>query len=316
MLPFREYFKWVGNPLIKLGKLYFLLIIITGIEKIVGVVLYIISGILLEEYLNTRNEIFIAQAVFYSAVVTGVFTVISIIITLLLGKYYYSGGEYSKLSLMRDIGILYIILTFFYGLGSLILIPTLFGLASAIGSRDIDKIIYIIHGPLVVSGFILAIAGFIGFIIFIALCIFLGRIGGNFKIEDAYVAIFLLIIDFLFGFVSGLVKTDSPAGAFAKAGLNIISMLIILALYYVFSKIFIKMGRLYENIEQNPEIIDKAIDELKKAEKTIDLIEFAHKNKIPYPVFMEKIKEKIKSGELPGSILNNKYYPSKASKPA
>ena len=314
MLPFREYLKWVGNPLIKLGKLYFLLIIIVGIEKIVLIVLYIMSGILLGEYLETGNEALIARVAFNTAIATGVFAVIGVITTLLLGKYYYSGGEYSKLGLMSAIGILYTIMAFIYSLGTLILVPTLFEIASAIEYGRIEKISYIIHGSLVVSAVIIAIAGVIGFIAFIIFCVFLGKVGSIFGIEDAYAAIFLLIMDALLGFVSGLIKINHPSGAFAKAGINIVSLFIVIILYYVLSKIFIKMGRLYENIERNPEILDKAIEELKRAEGVIDLVKFAQINKVPYPVFMEKLKEKIKFGEIPGSIIDNKYYPYKPSR--
>jgi len=89
-----------------------------------------------------------------------------------------------------------------------------------------------------------------------------------------------------------------------------ISTFFIIVFYYYVSQMFKELGEYYRSIEENPALIDNALEELAGFSGPINIRDFIREKKIPYEVFIKKLEEKIIKGEIKGALLRETFYPS------
>jgi len=307
---FFEHFKLEGNPLTKLGRFYFILIFIKIISVISSFALYLWISSVLAKFIATQNPRFLTDALYTMGIVITISFIVSLIILCSLAFLYYQAGEYSDINKMRWISILLGITAVLFLVGFPLVILGYLELASKIpygGPIHMSEVMLMAIGSIIAG-----IGGLFSFIADIILIVMLFQISESLRIDFATFAAVLIILRMVFGFINGMIKVSDPTTAAAKAVISLISGVIGIAILYYLSKTFTRMGEIFENIEQNPEILENAIKELESMETPIDLRKFSRERTIPFELFIKEIRDRIIKGELKGNVIGNTYYPQKA----
>jgi len=304
-----------GNPLEKVGRLYYLLIFVTiSCEIIRNTGLFYLSYI---AYL--ANEMKDIRYLAPGYVVLGWTSLIAGLISSLFGLLeaylLYKAGNYMNDSRLSAAGGLYL-LSF---LIMLLLLPAniafIFAIARTLAGGK--KISMRLLQPILGLSMIVLIAAFIAIIGLILYLLFIYDIGKKYDMSSANSALGIRIIHLLFVLIAGSIIGGVsyilyPSTASTQATLNIISALFLIIFYYYVSQMFEELGEYYRSIEENPAVIDNALEELARASEPINIRDFIKEKKIPYEVFTKKLEEKIMKGEIKGSILRETFYPSGA----
>jgi len=302
-----------GNPLERVGRFYFLLIFVAIICEIIkDVGLFYLSHI---AYL--ANEIgdirYLAPGYVtlgWTSLITGL---ISSLFYLLEAYLLYMAGNYindSKLSATGGLYLLSVLIT-------LLLLPAnvafIFAIARTLarGERISIELLRSMIGLSMVA-LIASVIAIIGLILYL---IFIYDIGKKYDMSSANNALGIRIIHLIFALIMGFIIGGVsyilyPITASIRAIVDGISTFFIIVFYYYVSQMFKELGEYYRSIEENPALIDNALEELAGFSGPINIRDFIREKKIPYEVFIKKLEEKIIKGEIKGALLRETFYPS------
>jgi len=159
---------------------------------------------------------------------------------------------------------------------------------------------------------IASVIAIIGLILYL---IFIYDIGKKYDMSSANNALGIRIIHLIFALIMGFIIGGVsyilyPITASIRAIVDGISTFFIIVFYYYVSQMFKELGEYYRSIEENPALIDNALEELAGVSGPINIRDFIREKKIPYEVFIKKLEEKIIKGEIKGALLRETFYPS------
>lgn len=303
MLSLKNRLKLSGNPLIKLAKIYYLYFLAIIAYIILSMYFYVLLYWTTRAYWESGDPYFFYHTLLYTQLMTIILMFINTIFTFLFAVYYVKGGSYSGIGLMSIIGLLYAVYLVPYDVSLIIILMAVAKLREMMELGEFSEM-FRVTNLLTISEIPLALAGIFAIAILVLLFVFLAILINRFKIDDAASAILLMILVIIFSILNAYVTE-----IYIKAIINLIYLISLASFIYKFSESLISLGNLYDYAEKNPNIIESAITDLRNAQKTVNLIEFAKKKNIPYPWVKRKLFEKIQKGEIKGMLKDYEYHP-------
>ncbi len=298
------------NPLFSLGNAYRLVIVLDLIMIPIIIVFYSILASVLAKYADTGNAYYLAESFRYRGILSLIGYFFMLIILLMLYWTYSDAGNYLDNSDMIWIGRLNLLEAIFISIGEPFVFLGLLRVAVDIVNHKFIGDSWGFGMVLFGSGFVI-ISGIIGIIAFIFLIKLLVNISSEWGIDQASIAIVLLVILIIYSFTVGSIDVVDAISAVIRGISEVIKTMINILIELALYKTFNSMGKIIMNYESNPEFVSSAISELMESGEKVDLKKLASRHKIPYALLKAKIIDLLNKGELKGSIVDNFFYPSK-----
>ena len=300
--------RWRGNPITKLGKFYFILIIMKIIVVSISFPVYLHIARDLELAVQTGNLAYVGIALNFLGYLLVLGTTVFLVSLIIESYLYIKAWGYSKMKEIGLVGISYGSAIMFLVIGYLILIGSYFNEAQCL-LEQIPPPQSLIANE-IVALFLIGIGSIPLFLGVIILVIVLSRISFTYDIEEAQMALFMVIIQMILNFAGGMIRITSPLAAYARGIFEVILGIVSVVTNLYLYRTFIKLGSIYDEVKKNPELLNRSLEEISESVSPIKLKDFARNKRIPYEWLISRLKEEMDNGRISGHIINDIFYPA------